>query len=82
MKALYIFEFSRDDCDNESEWFVGDASWSYDRQELGCYEHLQNTVFSGDGLSISDIKEYCQVVAVYPVDNRLIREIYESFGDD
>ena len=81
MKALYIFEFSRNDAEVECEWFVDELIDDYQEQFNKCYKHLQDTVFEGDGLSINDIRknDYARVENVYLVQPELIREVYDSY---
>lgn len=77
MKRLYIFEFSREDSENECEWFVGKATWSYDEQEEHAYKHLRANIL--DDYSLDEVKEIATVEGVYNVDDLMIKEVYKSY---
>ena len=78
MKTLYIFEFSREDADNEAEWFVAEKGLTSEQEQKLAYEHLLNTLYEGEGFTIKDIKDWVTVEQVFPVMESLIVEIIKS----
>ena len=82
-KTLYIFEFSREDCDNESEWFVAESGLDWDKKNELAYAHLVGTVYEGfdnDLMTTEDVKQRATVEVVYEVDSEMIEEIIKSRG--
>lgn len=77
-KALYIFEFSRPDSDNEAEWFVGKDGISYEEQEELCYKHLNANVY--EEWTLAELKDEAEIVAIYRVADDLINKVYKSRG--
>ena len=76
---LYIFEFSREDSENEAEWFVGEVSWDYKTQEENAYKHLLENIYDDDGYSLDDVKELATVEGVFGVNKELIKEVHASY---
>ena len=78
MKTLYIFEFSREDSPNEAEWFVADRHLSHKQEQKLAYDHLNATIYEGEGFTNKEIKDWVTVEQVYPVMESMIREIIQS----
>jgi len=78
MKTLYIFEFSREDAQNESEWFVADKGLTYDQEQKLAYDYLNATLYEGEGFTNKEIQDWVTVEQVYEVMESLIEEIITS----
>lgn len=76
-KTLYIAEFSRDDSDNESIWFVGLSNLTYEEQEELAYQNIKSDIYDDD-CTIEELKEDVTVEGVYTIPQELIAEVYES----
>lgn len=76
-KTLYIAEFNRDDAENEASWFIADSNLTPEQQEDEAYRVLAEE-FDED---IDNIRDVVEVENVYAVDNKMIKEVYESQDD-
>lgn len=83
-KTIYVLEFSREDSENESEWFVAEVGLDYDQLKQLAYKHLSDTVYEGyiDDNPDFNIHEEVTVEGVYSVSPELIKEVVDSYKEE
>jgi hypothetical protein len=78
-KALYIIEFSREDSETESEWFVGEHTLDYGEMEKQARAHLNNLELDW-GQEVGD-EPLTTIENIFIVADELIKEVAKSYED-
>ena len=83
-KTIYVLEFSREDSENESEWFVAEVGLEYEKLEELAYKHLENSIYDGyaEDDEDFDIHNEVTVEGVYSVAPELIKEVVDSYKEE